>query len=140
MEEIKNNRTKLIRARVTEDEVALIKTKAKYYGYKNLSKYLIDAAVNERVTHFDLKGKKEIYDAYSDNTKEIKKFVKEIKHLNKYATQLNNLDIRRITTLMFEIIRNQKNMLKLIGEKLDYNVWQEINRKNEMQEGDNALY
>ena len=40
MEEIKINRTKLIRARVTEDEVALIKTKAKYYGYKNLSKYV----------------------------------------------------------------------------------------------------
>ena len=134
MEEIKINRTKLIRARVTEDEVALIKTKARYYGYKNLSKYLIDAAINEKVTHVDLLGKKEIYDAYSDNTKEIKKFVKEIKHLNKYATQLNHLDVRRITTLMFDIIRNQKNMLKLIGEKLDYNVWQEINRKNEVKE------
>lgn len=134
MEENKKNRTKLIRARVTEDEVALIKTKAKYYGYKNLSKYLIDAAINERVTHFDLKGKKEIYDAYSENTKEIRKFVKEIKHLNKYATQIDSIKISRITNLMFQIINNQKNMLKLIGEKLDYNVWQEINRNNQVQE------
>lgn len=134
MEENKNNRTKLIRARVTEDEVVLIKTKAKYYGYKNLSKYLIDAAINERVTHFDLKGKKEIYDAYSENTKEIRKFVKEIKHLNKYATQIDSIKISRITNLMFQIIKNQKDMLKLIGEKLDYNVWQEINRNNQVQE------
>jgi len=134
MEENKNNRTKLIRARVTEDEVVLIKTKAKYYGYKNLSKYLIDAAINERVTHFDLKGKKEIYDAYSENTKEIRKFVKEIKHMNKYATQIDNIKISRITNLMFQIIHNQKDMLKLIGEKLDYNVWQEINRNNQGQE------
>ena len=134
MEENKNNRTKLIRARVTEDEVVLIKTKAKYYGYKNLSKYLIDAAINEKVTHFDLKGKKEIYDAYSENTKEIRKFVKEIKHMNKYATQIDNIKISRITNLMFQIIKNQKDMLKLIGEKLDYNVWQEINRNNQVQE------
>ena len=134
MKENKNNRTKLIRARVTEDEVVLIKTKAKYYGYKNLSKYLIDAAINERVTHFDLKGKKEIYDAYSENTKEIRKFVKEIKHMNKYATQIDNIKISRITNLMFQIIHNQKDMLKLIGEKLDYNVWQEINRNNQVQE------
>jgi len=134
MEENKNNRTKLIRARVTEDEVVLIKTKAKYYGYKNLSKYLIDAAINEKVTHFDLKGKKEIYDAYSENTKEIRKFVKEIKHMNKYATQIDNIKISRITNLMFQIIKNQKDMLKLIGEKLDYNVWQEINRNNQLKE------
>lgn len=140
MEENKNNRTKLIRARVTEDEVNLIKSKAKYYGYKNLSKYLIDAAIYEKVTHFDLNGKKIIYDAYSENTKEIKKFVKEIKHLNKYATQIDDIDIKRIKTLMFNIINNQKDILKLIGEKLDYKVWEEINKSKQLQEGQNALY
>lgn len=56
------------------------------------------------------------------------------KHLNKYATQIDSIKISRITNLMFQIINNQKNMLKLIGEKLDYNVWQEINRNNQVQE------
>lgn len=140
MNQQNKKRTNRIMVWVSDEEKNLLETKAKYYGYKTFAGYIRDSVVFERVTHFDLKGKKEIYDAYSDNTKEIKKIVKEIKHLNKYATQLNNLDIRRITTLMFEIIRNQKNMLKLIGEKLDYNVWQEINRRNEMQEGNNALY
>ena len=134
MEEIKNNRTKLIRARVTEDEVALIKTKAKYYGYKTFAAYIRDSAIFEKVTHVDLKGKKEIYDAYTENTKEIKKFVKEIKHLNKYATQINNINISYITILMYNIINKQKDMMNLIGEKLDYKVWQEINRQNNIQE------
>ena len=76
-----NNRTKLIKARVTEDEQILVKTKAKYYGYKNLSKYLIDAAIYEKVTYVDLDNHQLLYDAYAQNTKELKKITKEIKPL-----------------------------------------------------------
>ena len=35
---------------------------------------------------------------------------------------------------MFTIINNQKEMLKLIDEKLDLRVWQEINRNKHTQE------
>ncbi len=129
-----NNRTKLIKARVTEDEQILVKTKAKYYGYKNLSKYLIDAAIYEKVTYVDLDNHQLLYDAYAQNTKELKKITKEIRHISKYATDLDNTTIQNITSLMFTILRNQKDMLKLIDEKLNLKVWQEINRNKQGME------
>ena len=68
-----SNRTKIIKARVNEFEESLVKAKAKIYGYKNLSKYLIDAAVYEKVTCVDVENKNLIYKAYAQNTKELKK-------------------------------------------------------------------
>ncbi len=37
------------------------------------------------------------------------------------------MDISSIKTILFNIIRNQKESLKLIAKKLNYNEWQEIN-------------
>lgn len=125
-----HNRNKLIKARVTENEEILVKTKAKLYGYKNLSKYLVDAAIYEKITHIDIENQMELYNAYALNTRELKKITKEIRHICKYATQLDNNNISNLTSLIFTIINNQKQMLKLIDEKLDLQVWQEINRKN----------
>ena len=128
------NRNKIIKARVTEDEETLVKTKAKIYGYRNLSKYLIDAAIYEKVTYVDLENKNLIYDAYAQNTKELKKFVREIRTITKYATSLDNVSIQTVTSLMFNIMRNQKQLLKVTNEKLDLKVWQEINHKKQMGE------
>ena len=134
MNEDSKNRTKIIKARVTEDEEILVKTKAKIYGYKNLSKYLIDAAIYEKITHIDLDNQMKIYNAYAKNTKELNKIIKEIRTMCKYATQLNSIDVSNIKSIMFTIINNQKEMLKLIDEKLDLQVWQSINRNKEKQE------
>ena len=134
MNEDSKNRTKIIKARVTEDEEILVKTKAKIYGYKNLSKYLIDAAIYEKITHIDLDNQMKIYNAYAKNTKELNKILKEIRTMCKYATQLNSIDVSNIKSIMFTIINNQKEMLKLIDEKLDLQVWQSINRIKEKQE------
>ena len=134
MNEDSKNRTKIIKARVTEDEEILVKTKAKIYGYKNLSKYLIDAAIYEKITHIDLDNQMKIYNAYAKNTKELNKILKEIRTMCKYATQLNSIDVSNIKSIMFTIINNQKEMLKLIDEKLDLQVWQSINRNKEKQE------
>ena len=134
MNEDSKNRTKIIKARVTEDEEILVKTKAKIYGYKNLSKYLIDAAIYEKITHIDLDNQMKIYNAYAKNTKELNKILKEIRIMCKYATQLNSIDVSNIKSIMFTIINNQKEMLKLIDEKLDLQVWQSINRNKEKQE------
>ena len=128
------NRNKIIKARVTEDEETLVKTKAKIYGYRNLSKYLIDAAIYEKVTYVDLENQNLIYDAYAQNTKELKKFVREIRTITKYATSLDNVSIQTVTSLMFNIMRNQKQLLKVTNEKLDLKVWQEINHKKQMGE------
>lgn len=121
-------RKEMVKARVTEEEKALIKEKAEFYGYRNISNYIRDAAIYEKVTYVDLKNRQLIYNAYSENTKEIKEITKGIKHLCKFLTQINEGDIRDLKAKMFRIIRLQQEMYKLIGKKLDLEVWQEINR------------
>lgn len=128
-------RTNRIMVWVSDDEKNLLETKSKYYGYKTFASYIRDSAVFERVTHIDFIGKEEVCKAYAEYAKEIKKFVKEVKHINQFATHIDNIQTERINRLIFNIIKNQKKMMKLIEKKLNSNVWQEINKnKKELEE------
>ena len=67
----------------------------------------------------------------------LKKITKEIRHISKYATQLNDEQRKDLLDLMFAVLRNQKAMIKLIDEKLDLEVWKEVNHnKIEKMEGE----
>lgn len=121
-------RKEMVKARVSEEEKNIIKEKAKFYGYRNISNYIRDAAIYEKVTYVDLKNRKLIYDAYSENTKEIKEITKQVKHMSKFLTQIKEDNIRVLQGKLLRIIRLQQEMLKLIGKKLDLEVWQKINR------------
>ena len=125
------NRTKRIMVWVSDEEKLLLEAKANYYNYKSFAAYIRDAAIYEKVTYVDVKKQDEIYHAYAENTKELKKIAKEIRHLSKYATQINNNDIN---SMMIFMLKNQKNMLDLIDKKLDLDVWQEINRNKKIKE------
>ena len=130
-------RRKSIKVWLSDEERILVESKAEFYGYKRLAKYIRDAAIYEKVTYVDLKNKEELYVAYSENTKELKKITKEIRHISKYATQLNDEQRKDLLDLMFAILRNQKAMIKLIDEKLDLEVWKEVNHNEiEKMEGD----
>lgn len=127
-------RRKSIKVWVSDEERELLDAKVNYYGYKRLATYVRDAIIYEKVTHIDLQGKEEIYSAYSENTQELKKIAKEIRHLNKYATQLSNEDLKNISSLMFAILKKQKQILNLIEKKLNLETWQEINHTSKKQE------
>ena len=120
-------RRKSIKVWLSDEERILVESKAEFYGYKRLAKYIRDAAIYEKVTYVNLKNKEELYVAYSENTKELKKITKEIRHISKYATQLNDEQRKDLLDLMFAVLRNQKAMIKLIDEKLDLEVWKEVN-------------
>jgi len=123
-----DNRTEMIKARVSEEEKTLIKAKAEYYGYKQLSKYIRDAAIYEKVTIVDLIGKNEILKAYSDNTQIIKEMYKSIRHIAIFATQIDKYEREELKFKMMEILKHQKDMIKLIDKKLDLDVWQKVNK------------
>lgn len=125
-----DNRTEMIKARVSEEEKILIKAKAEYYGYKQLSKYIRDSAIYEKVTNVDLIGKNEILKAYSDNTQILKEMYKSIRHLAIFATQIDKYEREELKFKMLEILKNQKEMIKLIDKKLDLDVWQQVNHRN----------
>lgn len=127
-----DNRTEMIKARVSEEEKILIKAKAEYYGYKQLSKYIRDSAIYEKVTNVDLIGKHEILKVYSDNTYILKEMYKRIKHIAIFATQIDKYEREELKFKMLEILKNQKEMIKLIDKKLDLDVWQEVNHRNKL--------
>ena len=137
MEFNSKQRRKSIKVWLSDEERILVESKAEFYGYKRLAKYIRDAAIYEQVTYVNLKNKEELYVAYSENTKELKKITKEIRHISKYATQLNDEQRKDLLDLMFAVLRNQKAMIKLIDEKLDLEVWKEVNHnKIEKMEGE----
>ena len=99
-----------------------------------MAEYVRDAIIYEKVTNVDLKGKEEIYAAYSENTKELKKIAKEVRHISKYATQISGDDLKKMSIQMFNILKKQKEMFKLIEDKLDLEVWQKINHQKQEEE------
>lgn len=123
-------RIDMIKARVSKEEKALIKAKAEYYGYKQLSNYIRDSAIYEKVTMVDLVSKNEILKAYSDNTKILREIYKCIKHITTYATQIDKYERNELKFRMSEILKYQKDMIKLIDKKLDLDVWKKINKNN----------
>ena len=128
-----DNRTEMIKSRVSEEEKFLIKAKAEYYGYKQLSKYIRDSAIYEKVTNVDLIGKNEILKAYSDNTQILKEMHKSIKHIAIFAKQIDKYEREDLKFKMLEILKNQKEMIKLIDKKLDLDVWQEVNHRKKCE-------
>ena len=124
------SRRKSIKVIVSDEERCLLETKASFYGYKTIASYIRDTAIYEKVTHIDLKSKNEIYEAYSNNTKELKKIAKEFRHFSKYATQISKDDLKDISIMMFTILKKQKQILQLIEKKLDIDIWQEINKRD----------
>ena len=123
-------RIDMIKARVSKEEKALIKAKAEYYGYKQLSNYIRDSAIYEKVTMVDLISKNEILKAYSENTKILREIYKWIKHITTYATQIDKYERNELKFRMSEILKYQKDMIKLIDKKLDLDVWKKINKNN----------
>ena len=127
MEFNSKQRRKSIKVWLSDEERILVEAKAEYYGYKRLAKYIRDAAIYEKVTYVDLKNKEQLYTAYAENTQQLKQITKEIRHISKYATQLSNESTKDLLDVMYAVLRNQKSMIKLIDEKLDLDVWKEIN-------------
>ena len=127
MEFNSKQRRKSIKVWLSDEERILVEAKAEYYGYNSLAKYIRDAAIYEKVTYVDLKNKEQLYTAYAENTQQLKKITKEIRHISKYATQLSNESTKDLLDVMYGVLRNQKSIIKLIDEKLDLDVWKEIN-------------
>lgn len=122
------DRTEMLKVRVSKEEKALIQEKAEMYGYRYLSSYIRDVAIYEKVTQVNLKGQNEICSAFSENTKEIKEIAKGVKHLCKFLTQADYLEMANLKARMYDIIKKQYQIRDLIAKKLDLDVWQRINR------------
>jgi len=135
MEFNSKQRRKSIKVWLSNEERILVEAKAQYYGYKQLAKYVRDAVIYEKVTYIDLKNKEEIYSAFAENTKYLKNILKEIRHISRYVTQVSEENIKSLLHTMYALSRNQKALIKLIDEKLDLEMWKEINHNKNLKDG-----
>ena len=135
MEFNSKQRRKSIKVWLSNEERILVEAKAQYYGYKRLAKYVRDAVIYEKVTYIDLKNKEEIYSAFAENTKYLKNILKEIRHISRYVTQVSEENIKSLLHTMYALSRNQKALIKLIDEKLDLEMWKEINHNKNLKDG-----
>lgn len=133
-------RNKRIMVWVSDEEKNLIEAKANSYGYKSIAGYIRDSAIYEKIINVDLKGKEEIYKAYSDYTQELKKIAKQFRHISKYATQISEKEMDNLTIMIVTILKHQKEMLKLLENKLDLDVWQRINHSKIVKEKKENAY
>ena len=129
MELNEKQRKESIKLWLSKEERVLVEAKAEFYGYKRLAPYVRDACIYENVTNYSVKYKEEIYEVYSKNTEEIKKILKELRHISRYATKLSSEELKIVKNTMFIIMNMQKSMLKTIDEKLYLNVWKKINHE-----------
>ena len=109
-------RRESIKVWLSKEERTLVEAKAEYYGYKRLAPYVRDAVIYENIMYLRMKF-----------LSELKKIAKGVRHISKYATQLSSEDLKKLTNTMFGILNNQKTMMKLIDEKLDLDVWKQVN-------------
>lgn len=113
---------------ISAEERKLINAKADYYGYTSMSEYIRDAAIYEKVKYINIKNRDEIYNAFALYSKELNKIIKQIRYISKYATQINQIDVNKLLSFGYEIRKINKQMLNVIRDKMDFDVWQQINR------------
>lgn len=123
-----SQRRKSIKVWVSDEERALVETKAYNYGYRRLTPYIRDAAIYERVTNYKIKGEDEIINEYCEINKEVQSMLKDVKHICKFATQISESKRQELLNLTKAIYKMQIKIRDLIAKKLDLEMWQEINR------------
>lgn len=52
---------------------------------------------------------------------------KSIRHIAIFATQIDKYEREDLKFKMLEILKHQKDIIKLIDKKLDLDVWQKVN-------------
>ncbi len=134
--EIVQDRRKSIKVWVSDMERNLLEEKAKKYGYKTIAKYVRDAVIYEKVTIVDISNRKEIYELYSNNTKEINKIGNSLWKFIKY-TNYNNINYKELHSTILLIAKKQKQILQLIEDKLEINLTSKINNENVEEEDAN---
>lgn len=54
---------------------------------------------------------------------------KSIRHIAIFATQIEKYEREELKFKMIEILKYQKEMIKLIDKKLDLDIWQKVNNR-----------
>lgn len=127
-----SQRRKSIKVWVSDEERALVETKAYNYGYRRLTPYIRDAAIYERVTNYKIKGEDKIINAYCESNKEVQSMLKDVKYICKFATQISESKRQELLNLTKAIYKMQIKIRDLIAKKLDLEMWQEINRNKKI--------
>lgn len=108
--------------RITSEEKALMKTKAKLYGFKSVADYIVASAVYENLFLEEIEGKDEVTNAVNNFINKIEEnnfIVRE--YLNKNMTLENETSRQQILELQKEMIVMIDELKKIMIDKLYIN-------------------
>lgn len=112
-----DDKRKRVNVLLSNNERELLKEKMDKYGYADLSSYLRDAGIYERLYLEDIDGKKEISELVSNMIGEIRKYLFEQNKILMKSSLTRN-DIQFLSEQNDKILESNMNLVKLINEVL----------------------
>ena len=112
-----DDKRKRVNVLLSNNERELLKEKMDKYGYADLSSYLRDAGIYERLYLEDIDGKKEISELVSNMIGEIRKYLFEQNKILMKSSLTRN-DIQLLSEQNDKILESNMNLVKLINELL----------------------
>lgn len=108
-----DDKRKRVNVLLSNNERELLKEKMDKYGYADLSSYLRDAGIYERLYLEDIDGKKEISELVSNMIGEIRKYLFEQNKILMKSSLTRN-DIQLLSEQNDKILESNMNLVKII--------------------------
>lgn len=108
------------KVRLNDMEKALLKAKAKQYGYKDIGTYMRDASLYENIYIENVEGKKEIMNLVSEYLIEIRKYNKKCEQIIKMISLVEKPSYIMDELKLYheEISKNMNDIKQIISDKL----------------------
>ncbi|MBV4068525.1 hypothetical protein [[Clostridium] innocuum] len=114
-----DDKRKRVNVLLSNNERELLKEKMDKYGYADLSSYLRDAGIYERLYLEDIDGKKEISELVSNMIGEIRKYLFEQNKILMKSSLTRN-DIQLLSEQNDKILESNMNLVKILYLIFDY--------------------
>lgn len=139
-----NKKRTKVNLHLSFEERCLLEDKKKKYGYQNLSAYMRDAGIHEKLFIEEIKGKEEIMKSVDEDIILIRQYLKELQKIL-YRSELSKEDINIIKLQNDEIIKRTNDLVKKVVKSLSTQIKYvsadeyELNKSKEdaEQEGEN---
>lgn len=112
-----DDKRKRVNVLLSNNERELLKEKMAKYGYADLSSYLRDAGIYERLYLEDIEGKLEITKLVNILIKEVRTYLNELKKIE-MKSSLTKQEIRLLSEQSQKILDSNKELVKELNETL----------------------
>lgn len=117
--ELDSNKRKQFRLWLSEEERALLETRAEQYGYRYLSEYLRDAGIYNDVMQIDISYTEEVNQLFSDYILDVRKLLKEVRRIMKFDTSASPEEREKIQMGLYRVYSQMKSLNKSVNDNIN---------------------